>query len=208
MTGARNTLTQNNNSLTFTTTTVVITSRITTTSTSTTTTTTTTISSTTTKTTPQKMTSLILVPTNPPLTTTPISSTKLFKTSPSNLTSLIASTTEAKLELSSPLSVIDLNGYMTDDMNGAQKVNQPIFVETSTKNIESSQLTETTQLATGSKNEFRFILEFCRFILVNIKMLTLRCFKCNSVHERCRCPGKSIIEQKEVSQAISRKKTY
>ena len=57
------------------------------------------------------------------------------------LTHHIASTTEAKLELSSPFSVIDLNGYMTDDMNGAQKVNQPIFVETSTKRIEFSDLT-------------------------------------------------------------------
>jgi hypothetical protein len=67
-------------------------------------------------------------------------------TSPSiKLTHYIASTTEAKLELSSPFSVIDLNGYMTDDMNGAQKVNQPIFVESSTRIIESNDASTTTK---------------------------------------------------------------
>jgi hypothetical protein len=70
-------------------------------------------------------------------------SSKASTTPNIKLTHYIASTTEAKLELSSPFSVIDLNGYMTDDMNGAQKVNQPIFVETSTKIIEANDATTT-----------------------------------------------------------------
>ncbi len=86
------------------------------------------------------------ISTTPIIETTKIAMTNSLDKTRSTLpnvktTYYVPPTTEPKLELSSPFSVIDLNGYMTDDMNGAQKVNQPIFVETSTKIIESNDAT-------------------------------------------------------------------
>lgn len=104
----------------------------------------------TTKTTTSKETTMVATTKSPNMTSSTSSNVKM--------TYHVPSTTEPKLELSSPFSVIDLNGYMTDDMNGAQKVNQPIFVETSTKIIESNDVTTKN----GKLNK-----QFCCKFLIN-----------------------------------------
>ena len=107
----------------------------------------------------------------PRLTLTTEAKTSVFTTNTTKLPTSTTSTTTAmtttttstiKLELSSPFSVVDMNGFLTDDTSDnadTQHKVEPIFVDSS----------RTTQIAPGLRAEINY---FTLKYLIRLVMLT------------------------------------